>query len=227
MADDAKYGIKNVVNNIAPLVYNLSGDAGLAAAAQMAAVAGISFYQQWDKVRELLGDTSQAAAAKQSLEGIQEALSRISRKRRRASAADIAAWLVGLNADAGKANKVLQMDDVVKERVRNQAAAKALEARRTPEQQKDEERFGEVISEEGFAKTRDALAQNIIKKRGTAALLSPEGGPLAGVAGAAAKRRRDDGRPWNGRHERARTWQVRPMPNSSMSTPPNLDVAKN
>ncbi|WP_406699181.1 hypothetical protein V5E97_09920 [Singulisphaera sp. Ch08] len=55
IADDVQYGFSGVVNNIGPLVYGLGATAGVAAAAQVAAVAVYQLYTHMDQFQELIG----------------------------------------------------------------------------------------------------------------------------------------------------------------------------
>ena len=55
ICDDLQYGLSGCVNNIAPLVQGLTGSMGLAAAAQVAAVAAFQLWKHWDQIREAFG----------------------------------------------------------------------------------------------------------------------------------------------------------------------------
>lgn len=56
IVDDAQYGFQGVVNNIGPLVMGLSGgNMGMAAAAQIAAVAVAQLVRHWDDLKSAMG----------------------------------------------------------------------------------------------------------------------------------------------------------------------------
>lgn len=67
IADDLQYGFKSIVNNIAPAVYSFTGNAGLAAGAQVAGVAIYQLTTRWDDLMGALG----AAVPTPALDGLE------------------------------------------------------------------------------------------------------------------------------------------------------------
>jgi len=162
ITDDLQYGFSSIVNNIGPLILNLSGNAGLAAAAQMAAVAANLLYQRWDEVKEAFGDTSGQQKAMQSLEGMIGLLKRLQADADSFSWGDQLAIAFGLNPDAGKGLKAAGLKVAVEAKERAEKNAKALDSGESEEVAKEKGRFKEAIVEAGGGKS-DAM-ENVTKR---------------------------------------------------------------
>ncbi len=73
LIDDLQYSISACVNNIGPLVMGFTGNAGIAGAAQISAVALNYLVQHWDQLLyRLSGDTSQFTAAGDRIDGLRK-----------------------------------------------------------------------------------------------------------------------------------------------------------
>jgi hypothetical protein len=55
IADDVQYGFMGIVNNVAPLVMSMTGNAGIAAAAQVVAVGVYQLTKNWDEFMDVIG----------------------------------------------------------------------------------------------------------------------------------------------------------------------------
>lgn len=74
MADDVRFGLGNIVNNIGPFVAAMGAGPGMAGALQLAAVGAYELYKNWDRVESALGDSTKINEARRTIEGLTEAL---------------------------------------------------------------------------------------------------------------------------------------------------------
>jgi len=140
IADDIQYGFSGIVNNIAPLAYGLGGSAGVAVAAQTAAVAIYQLYVNWDKLTDALGVSGVRTEAEE-MERLEKATSRTADETERLNRykekqKEIAKMMGGESQQAGEVGKAVQdvFSETGTDRVAGALAGKMRTAL-TPEQE--------------------------------------------------------------------------------------------
>jgi hypothetical protein len=161
IVDDIRYGFSAVVNNIGPLVLSLTGNAGVAAAAQVAGVAAYELATHWQSVQEYFGDDSAMRNAGRSLETLTEQIQKLKTAIAEPTLMSPSTWF---NMPSGEDVANLErFEKQAKDFRRAEAAAGKLEKEETEAEKEDSERFGQAVVESGGAEkiARDRAAAEI------------------------------------------------------------------
>lgn len=175
IADDVQYGFSGIVNNIGPLAYGLGASGGLAAAAQLAAVAVYQLYTHWDQFTDLLGVGTVRTEAEE-MERLGKATSRTADEQDRLNKFKeqekrIQQMLSGRSAEEEATGKAVQdiYDEAGPKKLAGALAAQ-MKAPITPEQQKklDDAKLLQMSVEKHAAFLPAASQKNAILQRDAA-----------------------------------------------------------